>query len=145
MKPKRLEECLETIRWSPPVLATSLHVDDSLVEQWLNGTTDIPTNVASWVEALCFTHEAAALMRPALAESSLEASIYEKRPEHIPVYSYNLLRRLGQGPVALATLFGTDDEAAVFFLVSRGLAERTDDTLSSTTTGRRIGEILSAQ
>ena len=38
------------------------------------------------------------------------------RREFIPVYAYNLLRNLNTGPVLLRSLFGSDDEGAVFFL-----------------------------
>jgi hypothetical protein len=61
--------------------------------------------------------------------------------EHIPVYCYHLLRRLSQGPVALRTLYGVDDESAVSFLVSRGLAAVRGETIVSTPAGRAIGEI----
>jgi hypothetical protein len=42
----------------------------------------------------------------------------------------------------MRSLFGTDDEGAVFFLVSRGLAERADENLVITEAGRRIGEVV---
>ena len=64
--------------------------------------------------------------------------------EHVPVYSYNLLRLLGRGPVALRRLFGSDDEGAVFFLVSRGLATREGDTLVITALGRSVGAVMTA-
>jgi hypothetical protein len=41
----------------------------------------------------------------------------------------------------LRGLFGTDDEAAVFFPVSRGLAERNGEELVITTDGRKLGEV----
>ncbi|CDP51103.1 hypothetical protein [Devosia sp. DBB001] len=44
----------------------------------------------------------------------------------------------------LRSLFGTDDEAAVFFLVSRGLAERDGDQLIITPVGKKMGEIPAA-
>jgi hypothetical protein len=81
-------------------------------------------------------------MRPAVSDS--EHPHPHRRPnrlEHVPVYSYNLLRALERGPVALKTLFGTDDEGAVFFLVSRGLAERQGSELTITQEGRKIGQL----
>lgn len=86
-------------------------------------------------------HEASDLMRPAVAESNRQAATPGTRLEYIPAYSYGLLRRIHRGPVALRTLFGTDDEAAVFFLVSRGLAERDDDQLVITEVGSALGEV----
>jgi len=44
-------------------------------------------------------------------------------------------------PVALRHLYGTDDEGAVFFLVSRGLAERRNNHLAITEKGRDLGQI----
>lgn len=146
MTPKRLEECLQGIRWAPATLAASLRVEDAVVGRWLDGTEAIPTNVGSWLEALCFTHEASDLMRPVLPDRQRRPSEQDlPRHEHVPVYSYNLLRRLGAGPVPLRTLFGTDDEGAVFFLVSRGLAERDGASLIITAAGRRIGEVAEPQ
>ena len=141
MKPERLRTCLETIRWAPTTLAQCLEINTRLVEEWVDGTTAIPISVASWVEALCFTHEASDLMRPAVLEGIRHSSRKTNRPEHIPAYSYGLLRRIHAGPVALRSLFGTDDEAAVFFLVSRGLAERDADQLVITPVGSALGEI----
>lgn len=103
----------------------------------------IPIRLASWLEALCFTHEASDLMRPSLhtGEHQIEATVPGYRREHVPAYSYGLLRQLSDGPVNLRQLYGTDDEAAVFFLVSRGLAERTKNQLVITTIGRELGEV----
>lgn len=63
--------------------------------------------------------------------------------EHIPVYAYHLLRRLSLGPVAVRTLFGGEDEGAVQFLVSRGLATTAGngELLEITPAGQEIGEI----
>lgn len=62
--------------------------------------------------------------------------------EHVPVDAYHLLRRLSQGPVGLGTLHGRDDEAAVAFLLSRGLAEEPEaGYLAPTPAGLEIGEI----
>lgn len=141
MRPDRLRTCLETIRWAPATLAQCLEINTRLVEEWVDGTTLIPISVASWVEALCFTHEASDLMRPAVLKGIRHNSGKTNRLEHIPAYSYGLLRRVHAGPVALRSLFGTDDEAAVFFLVSRGLAERDADQLVITPVGSALGEI----
>lgn len=144
MKPERLKACLDTIKWGPATLAQILAVRPGVVEEWLGGRMQVPTGVASWLEALCFTHEAADLMRPAVLDDGFMAGgSAPRRPEHIPVYSYGLLRRLNQGPVPLRTLYGTDDEAAVFFLVSRGLAERVEEDLTITTQGAELGQIVS--
>jgi hypothetical protein len=141
MTPDRLGSCLNTIRWAPTTLAQSLEVDNNLVDRWLSGSVSIPMKVASWVEALCFTHEASDLMRPSVSGNARHAKTADARSEHIPAYSYGLLRQINQGPVALRSLFGTDDEAAVVFLVSRGLAERDGDQLKITAAGSELGAI----
>lgn len=64
-----------------------------------------------------------------------------KRLEHIPVFSYHLLRRLAQGPVCISALHGAEENYAVDFLVSRGLAQRNEAVLSITSAGRAMGEI----
>jgi hypothetical protein len=135
-------ECLSLIRWKPQTLSEVLGIQPARVGDWLDGSGIIPTRVASWLEALCFTHEAAELLKPAMGEPGKAAfRSSTARPEHIPVYSYHLLRRLGEGPVSLATLFGTDDEGAVFFLVTRELAERVGQNLVITRLGKSVGEI----
>ncbi|MCF1740721.1 hypothetical protein [Paradevosia shaoguanensis] len=144
MRPKRLQECLDSIRWPPATLAASLQREPEEIDQWLNGAQEIPSEVASWIEALCFTHEAADLMRPVMAPPSAPAPSIQRRAEHIPVYAYDLLRTLSRGPVSLTTLFGTDDEGAVFFLVSRGLAAREEGLLAISASGRKMGEVLAA-
>lgn len=141
MTPKRLQECLTIIRWGPATLSQALHDNTHQVDDWMAGTRDIPTSIASWLEALCFTHEASELMKPRL-NGDVGPALRVERPEHVPVYSYNLLRALARGPVSLSSLFGTDDEAAVFFLVSRGLAERIGGQLQTTEIGRRIGQVM---
>lgn len=144
MRAHRLGECLEIIRWSPPTLAHSLKVDPATVESWMSGEAEIPVNVGSWVEALCFTHEASDLMRPTVEPAAFhkDRTAGPRRIEHIPTYAYGLLRKLAEGPVLLHGLFGTDDEAAVFFLVSRGLAERTENQLVITHEGVELGGVL---
>jgi hypothetical protein len=135
-------ECLGLIRWKPQTLSDVLGVPPARVGDWLDGSSVIPTKVASWLEALCFTHEAAELLKPAVNETGKAPSRSSAaRLEHIPVYSYHLLRRLGEGPVSLATLFGTDDEGAVFFLVTRELAERIGQDLVITRLGKNVGEL----
>jgi hypothetical protein len=80
-------------------------------------------------------------MRPALSKGDRPETVGRTQQEHVPVYSYNLLRSLERGPVMLRALFGTDDEAAVFFVVSRGLAERQGAELVITDAGRQIGKL----
>ena len=142
MTPSRLAECLQIVHWSPATLTQVMSLPEDTVESWLQGERSIPTNVASWIEALCFTHESADLLMPKVDPGAAgEGFDSVQRLEHIPSYSYHLLRRLSEGPVGLRSLFGTDDEAAVFFLVSRGLAERREGDLTITPSGKRIGEI----
>lgn len=143
MQTKRMMECLETIRWAPATFAQSLQVEPSRVNLWLGGREEIPTRVASWLEALCFTHEASELMRPSLASSDrpAEVEVPGYRREHVPAYSYGLLRQLSEAPVPLNRLYGTADEAAVFFLVSRGLAERDGAVVQITAEGHELGEV----
>ena len=120
MSPDRLAVCLRAIRWNGSILAEAVDVPLLAVGQWLAGNEPVPEKVAAWVEALCFVHEAAEESKPATAGAGFEAEAF--RAEHVPVYSYHLLRALGEGPIPLRRLFGTSDEGAVFFLVSRGLA-----------------------
>lgn len=141
MMAERLRGCLEIIRWTPSTLAECLNVENSVVLDWASGSKPIPLNVSAWLEALCFMHEASDLMRPPIDEDARQPLSQEPRLEHIPAYSYHLLRRLHRGPVALRSLFGTDDEAAVFFLVSRSLAERDGDQLIITRAGEAMGEV----
>jgi hypothetical protein len=61
--------------------------------------------------------------------------------EHIPVYSYHLLRRLGHAPIHLSELYGQENETALAFLISRGLASIDGVSLVITRAGRAIGEI----
>ncbi len=142
---KRLGICLKTIKWGPATLAEGLNVEPELVEKWLSDRSDIPMAVSAWIEALTFTHEASDLMRPDISKSDRQG-LRADRPmlEHIPVYSYSLLRDLNQGAVPITSLYGTDNEAAVAFLISRGLADRTDDKLVITTAGRSLGEIAAS-
>jgi hypothetical protein len=67
--------------------------------------------------------------------------IFSGRPEHVPVTSYHLLRRLEAGAVDTATLFGTDDAYAIQFLTSRKLARLSGSLLTITRSGRAIGEV----
>jgi hypothetical protein len=138
MTPERLTECLSTIRWNPNTLAEAMDVPAQAVDDWLSGREDIPRKVAAWLEALCFVHEAADETRPATAGEGFDTA---HRGEFIPVYAYNLLRNLNHAAVPLRSLFGTDDEGAVFFLVSRGLATREGANLEITDLGRGVGKM----
>jgi len=140
MTPERLTECLRVVRWSKDVVAESLDVPSDLVTGWLAGTEMIPRKVAAWIEALCFVHEAAEVTKPSTAGEGYGEG---PRREYIPVYAYNLLRNLNQAPVLLRSLFGSDDEGAVFFLVSRGLALRDGAYLMITDGGRQVGSMSS--
>ena len=142
MTPLRLIECLTVIRWEDETLARAIDVPVATVRGWTGGEAEIPVKVASWLEALCFVHEAAEETKPATAGEGFGAGQSDAL-EHVPVYSYNLLRSLGRGPVALRRLFGSDDEGAVFFLVSRGLATREGKELVITPLGRSVGEVTS--
>jgi len=136
MSPERLGECLRLVRWQRDVLAEALDVPSELVASWATGTKEIPRKVGAWIEALCFVHEAAEETIPSTAGEGYGDGPQE---EFIPVYAYNLLRSLNNGRVRLRSLFGSDDEGAVFFLVSRGLAMREQDDLVITDVGRRVG------
>ncbi len=138
MTPDRLAECLHLVRWQKQTVAEALDVPSELVTGWLAGTAAIPRRVAAWIEALCFVHEAAEETIPATAGEGYGDG---PRREFIPVYAYNLLRSLSQAPVLLKSLFGSDDEGAVFFLVSRGLAMREGDQLMITEDGTRVGSM----
>ena len=138
MTPERLTECLRLVRWSKNVLAEALDVPSELVTGWLAGTDRYLAKVGAWIEALCFVHEAAEETIPSTAGQGYGDG---PRREFIPVYAYNLLRNLNHGPVLLKSLFGSDDEGAVFFLVSRGLATREAEHLAITDGGRAIGSM----
>jgi len=139
MTPERLADCLRTIRWNGATLAEALDVPLLIAGQWLTGTEPVPPKASAWIEALCFVHEAAEGSKPATAGAGFKGEPLQA--EHVPVYSYHLLRALGEGPVPLDRLFGTSDEGAVFFLVSRGLATRLGSNLVATEAGRAVGEI----
>jgi len=135
MPPARLGDCLVVVRWSPDILAEAIDVPSEVVAAWLAGAVVVPAKVGAWIEALCFVHEVAEAAKPVTAGVG-----YDKgRREFIPVYAYNLLRNLHQSPVLLRSLFGGDDEGAVFFLVSRGLAIRESEQLTITEEGRSVG------
>ena len=138
MTPERLAECLRLVRWRKDTLAEAIDVPSETVTAWFAGEEDVPRKVAAWVEALCFVHEAAEESKPTTAGEGFGTG---PGREFIPVYSYNLLRNLNAGPVALRSLFGSDDEGAVFFLVSRGLATRDTSTLTITEAGRAVGSM----
>ena len=138
MIPERLAECLRLVRWQKDALAEAIDVPSQVVTAWLAGTEPIPRKVAAWVEALCFVHEAAEATKPPTAG---EGYGDDTQREFIPVYAYNLLRNLGLAPVVLKALFGSDDEGAVFFLVSRGLAVREGEQLLITDAGRAVGSM----
>ena len=139
MTPQRLAETLRLIRWSSTTLAEAVDVRASVVGEWLAGVQPVPRKVAAWVEALCFVHEAAEASTPATVGEGYDDGMISR--EHIPLYSYDLLRTLREGPVKFRRLFGTDDEAAVFFLLSRALATRVGEELVITHKGRAIGEV----
>lgn len=122
------------------MLAEAVDVPSQTATAWLAGTETVPRNVSAWIEALCFVHEAAEATIPATAGEGFGNGA---RREFIPVYAYNLLRNLGRGPVPLKSLFGSDDEGAVFFLVSRGLASREEDYLIISEGGRAVGSMSS--
>lgn len=138
MTPERLSECLRIVRWQNEVLAEAIDVPSSTVTAWAAGTEAIPRKVSAWIEALCFVHEAAEKTKPATAGEGFGTGAHR---EYIPVYAYNLLRNLHHAPVVLKALFGSDDEGAVFFLVSRGLASREGEHLFITDAGRTIGSM----
>lgn len=138
MTPERLTECLRIVRWHKDVLAEALDVPAQVASGWLAGTEEVPRTVGAWIEALCFVHEAAEQTKPATVGEGFGKGA---RQEFIPVYAYNLLRNLNQAPVLLRSLFGSDDEGAVFFLVSRGLAIREQEYLVITDAGRAVGSM----
>ena len=136
MIPDRLAQCLRVIRWERDVFAEAIDVPSETVTAWLAGAQPIPPKVAAWLEALTFVHEAAEETKPATAGEGFGDG---PRREFVPVYAYTLLRNLSRQPVLLKALFGSDDEGAVFFLVSRGLAVRDAEQLKITDTGRAVG------
>lgn len=80
------------------------------------------------------------LLRSAATELEAAAAPGRAR-EHVPVYAYHLLRRLERGPVSIGLLHGIEDEGAVSFLVSRGLARVAGPALVITPAGGRVGEV----
>ena len=138
MTPERLSECLRVVRWQADTLAETLDVPSDVAAGWVAGTDAIPRKVGAWMEALCFVHESAEATKP---PTSGEGYSDGARREFIPVYAYNLLRSLNQSPIPLKALFGSDDEGAVFFLVSRGLAVREGEQLMITDAGTSVGSM----
>ena len=138
MTPERLAECLRLVRWQRDTLAEAIDVPSEAVTAWLAGSAEVPRKVGAWMEALCFVHEAAEESRPSTAGEGFGTG---PDREFIPVYSYNLLRSLNASPVPLKALFGSDDEGAVFFLISRGLAVRDGLHLLITEAGRAVGSM----
>lgn len=136
MTPDRLAQCLHLIRWHKDVLAEAIDVPCEMVTDWLTGSEPVPRKLAAWVDALCFVHEAAEATKPPMAGEGFGDG---PRQEFIPVYADNLLRNLNQGPIMQRSLFGSDDEGAVFFLASRGLAVREGAELVITDVGRSVG------
>jgi hypothetical protein len=144
MPPTRLVECLKLLHWSTATLAEALECDEELVEAWVLGLEDIPMKAGVWIDVLARMHTAAEPQRP----TSLKGKTFEPtdealsaKLEHIPDAAYDLLRRLGQGPVPISSLHGTEDESLVDFVVSRELAERQGDNLVITAAGKDIGEM----
>lgn len=78
-----------------------------------------------------------------LQERPLSAMVSDeqRKPEHIPVDAYHLLRRLNRAPISLQSLQGVDVEAAADFLVSRRLARRRSVELVITRAGRGVGQV----
>ena len=72
-------------------------------------------------------HEAAEASKPATVGEGYDGSAIA--PEDITLYSYHLLRTLREGRGQFRKLLGTDDEAAVFFVLSRALATRVGEEL----------------
>lgn len=66
------------------------------------------------------------------------------RPEHIPVDAYRLLRQIAVNSNNLRIPTSTpDDDAAVGFLITRGLAEKVDGThLVATDDGLAVGRLF---
>jgi hypothetical protein len=65
MTPDRLEESLHIIRWTLDTLATCLDCDVSLIEAWLSGEAEIPTEVGAWIHTLASLHRSAETEKPA--------------------------------------------------------------------------------
>ena len=77
--------------------------------------TRFPARSAPGSKLYASSHEAAEGTRPSTTGEGFGDG---PRREFIPVYAYNLLRNLNTGPVLLKSLFGSDDEGAVFLLAS---------------------------
>lgn len=119
------------------------------------GASSLPWKLATNHESLAHKLIAAARsigdMQPdEIAGLLLQAAIRLKAPvqsdaklEHIPVHAYYLLRQLSQRPVTMHSLHAADDRAAVEFLLTRGLAVKSEDKLmlQETDAGQVVGEI----
>lgn len=64
MTPDRLRQCIDALGWSQRGLAGELGRPEGTVRQWARGATQIPDDVAAWLDA------AAAFAGPRLAEIS---------------------------------------------------------------------------
>lgn len=66
------------------------------------------------------------------------------RSEHVPADAYRLLRRVATRPKVRIPSGNPDDDAAVDFLLSRGLATKTEDGkhLAITEAGSGVGRLM---
>lgn len=64
MTPAELGAALQTIRWTPDILARALRCDVSLIHAWLDGNVEIPMKAGIWIRTLAEAHEAMEAERP---------------------------------------------------------------------------------
>ncbi len=64
MTPEQLDAALQSIRWTPDILARALRCDVSLVHAWLDGNAEVPLKAGIWIRTLAEVHEAMEAERP---------------------------------------------------------------------------------
>lgn len=64
MAPDELRNCLTTLRWTPATMADALGCDLSTVQEWLDGTDQIPPKTKVWINMLALVHREADQGRP---------------------------------------------------------------------------------
>ncbi len=59
------------LRWTPKNLSDAIGYEEAIIMGWAINSDDMPIAVASWIEALAITHEAAEASKPINTESNI--------------------------------------------------------------------------
>lgn len=125
-------------------ISSEAELYEAIGESTGESQSDLKLHVRSWMRGYFLRIGSSLTELPAVVGASDEALLIQPaQREHIPLLAYSLLRSLAEGPVKISTIYGRDNEAAVTFLLTRGLAEIQRKLLLATSAGSEIGEILS--